>query len=321
MNITDYNKVVETLRESEEKYRILAEHSMDGIFLAIGYKLVYANHAFLHIVGYPSMTEMSNINLMDLISPAHRQRLQEDIWKALEGEFTQARYDELEGVRVDGEKFFVDLSLSKVVYQGKPHALGVVKDITKRKQSEDHERKAAELNRIHAEINDVFLNQASVETAANHMLRKLGEFMDVCRAYIFHYSEDGKCVSNVYEWCAEAVSPQIDSLQQLPAETFSYWQKELVHNRIVGTVDIKTLPKNEREILKQQNIKSIIITPLFVNNGLFGFIGFDETRYHREWRPEEILALRAVAHTYASAVERKQEELALRKTKEAVRKL
>ena len=96
------------------------------------------------------------------------------------------------------EKFFVDLSLSKVVYQGKPHALGVVKDITERKQAEERERKAAELNRIHAEISDVFLNRSGVETAANHMLRKIGELMNVCRAYIFHYSEDGKYVNNIY---------------------------------------------------------------------------------------------------------------------------
>ena len=314
-DVTELKRMEETLQEDEEKYRTLAEHSMDGIFLAIGYKLVYANPAFLQIVGCPSMAEMSKFNLMEFISSEYKQQVQEDIWEALEGRATQARY-ELKVKRMDGRELFTDLCLSKVFYQGKPHALGIIKDITERKEAEKRNWRIAELNKIHAEISDIFLRGLDMESTANRMLEGFGVFLDVCRAYIFHYSEDRKYVSNVYEWCAKDISPEIDRLQQTPAEAFSRWSKQLANNHIIDIADIKTLSKNKREILESQGIKSILLIPLFVNNQLYGFIGFDETRRNREWHPEEILALRAIANTYASAVERRQKETALRESEE-----
>ena len=143
MDITERKCAEKALQESEQKYRILAENSMDGIFLAIGYRLVYANPAFLNIVGSLSMTEVSEINLMELISPEYRQQVQEDIWKALKGELTQRRY-EVKATRIDGKGILLDLSLSKVLYQGKPHALGIVKDITERKRAEESSKESEE---------------------------------------------------------------------------------------------------------------------------------------------------------------------------------
>lgn len=143
MDITERKCAEKALQESEQKYRILAENSMDGIFLAIGYRLVYANPAFLNIVGSLSMTEVSEINLMELVSPEYRQQMQEDIWKALKGELTQRRY-EVKATRIDGKGILLDLSLSKVLYQGKPHALGIVKDITERKRAEESLKESEE---------------------------------------------------------------------------------------------------------------------------------------------------------------------------------
>jgi PAS domain S-box-containing protein len=143
MDITERKCAEKALQESEQKYRILAENSMDGIFLAIGYRLVYANPAFLNIVGSLSMTAVSEINLMELISPEYRQQVQEDIWKALKGELTQRRY-EVKATRIDGKGILLELSLSKVLYQGKPHALGIVKDITERKRAEESLKESEE---------------------------------------------------------------------------------------------------------------------------------------------------------------------------------
>jgi len=143
MDITERKCAEKALQESEQKYRILAENSMDGIFLAIGYRLVYANPTFLNIVGSLSMTEVSEINLMELISPEYRQQVQEDIWKALKGELTQRRY-EVKATRIDGKGILLDLSLSKALYQGKPHALGIVKDITERKRAEESLKESEE---------------------------------------------------------------------------------------------------------------------------------------------------------------------------------
>ncbi len=209
-----------------------------------------------------------------------------------------------------GEKRHYDLRISPLYGRLGSFTGQVVTlhDVSWHKKAEERERRIAELDRVHAEVSDSFLKEASINSAANYMLKRVGELLDVCRTYIFHYSEDGKYMDNVYEWRADGISPQIDNLQQIPSETFPYWNKEVVNNRIINAVDIKTLPKEERAILEPQGIKSILIIPLFMNNKLFGFVGFDEIRYPREWYPDEVLSLRTIADTYTNAVERKKVE-------------
>ncbi|MCD6447528.1 MAG: PAS domain S-box protein [Thermoplasmata archaeon] len=135
--------VTEKKRE-EEKYRLLVENSTDGIFLAIGFKPVYANPAFLKIIGAKSFEEIKNKNLLKFLHPEDRKEIKEDIKRAASGKISIKNY-ELRFRRLDGKEVVVELSLSKVVYDGKPHALGVVKDITERKKLEEALKEEREL--------------------------------------------------------------------------------------------------------------------------------------------------------------------------------
>lgn len=58
-------------KQDEEKYRLLAEHSQDGMFLATGYKLVYANNALLRILGAHSFEELKE----KICSPCWRRKM------------------------------------------------------------------------------------------------------------------------------------------------------------------------------------------------------------------------------------------------------
>ncbi len=135
--------VTERKRE-EEKYRLLVENSTDGIFLAIGFKPVYANPAFLKIVGAKSFEEIKNKNLLKFLYPEDRKEIKEDIKRATSGKISTKNY-ELRLRRLDGKEIVVELSLSKVAYGGKPHALGIVKDITERKKLEEALKEEREL--------------------------------------------------------------------------------------------------------------------------------------------------------------------------------
>jgi len=123
----------ESLSGGEEKYRLIAEHSIDGIFLASRYKLVYANPAFLKIFGAKSLDEFRELNLLTLLEKEDAEKLKKDIKKAIKGELSEAEYD-VKAKRIDGEEIFIKLSLAKVDYRGKPHALGVVSDISNLKK-------------------------------------------------------------------------------------------------------------------------------------------------------------------------------------------
>jgi len=71
------------MQRDEEIYRIISEHSNDGIFLATSYKLVYANPAFLKIFGAKSADELKNKNLLTLLEKEDAEKIRRDIKEAL----------------------------------------------------------------------------------------------------------------------------------------------------------------------------------------------------------------------------------------------
>ncbi len=132
-DITELKQLMKALEESEEKYRILAEHSTDGIFLAIGYKPVYANPALLKILGVKSFDELKKKNLLEFLHPEDAKEIMRDVSRSLKGEIAVKKY-EVRAKRMDGKEIFIDLSMSKVMFEGQPHALGIVRDVTERKK-------------------------------------------------------------------------------------------------------------------------------------------------------------------------------------------
>jgi len=123
------------MQRDEEIYRIISEHSNDGIFLATSYKLVYANPAFLKIFGAKSADELKNKNLLTLLEKEDAEKIRRDIKEALKNNLLKKEYV-VKAKRTDGKEIFINLSMAKVVYKGKAHALGVVRDITKLKETE-----------------------------------------------------------------------------------------------------------------------------------------------------------------------------------------
>lgn len=128
-------------------------------------------------------------------------------------------------------------------------------------------------------------------------------------------------MSQRYEWCSERAIPQIDNkeLINLPyGPEFTRWFEELSHaGNIVGL--IKDFPENERPILESQNIKSILVVPIFVSGRFWGFIGFDDCHSERIWTESEISVLNAIASSIGGVFQRKVIEDALRKSEQKYR--
>ncbi|MCG8582391.1 MAG: PAS domain S-box protein, partial [Bacteroidales bacterium] len=141
-------------------------------------------------------------------------------------------------------------------------------------------------------------------------LEVLGQFADVSRIYIFENHEDSINFSNTYEWCNEGVNSEKENLQNLSYDQFTEWRRMLVEENIIKATNIKDLPDEVYETLNDQGIQSILVYPLWVKEEYYGFIGFDECSFNREWLPHEIdllqMAARLIANAYdheAGAVE------------------
>lgn len=194
-----------------------------------------------------------------------------------------------------------------------------------RKRTENEKNRLNELLSSVSKAQSHLLTKKDLYFSVQLALTEIGKAVEVDRVYIFenHYDpeSDKVLMSQRYEWCSERAIPQIDNpeLVNLPYEPlFQRWYDELSHGgNIFGL--IKEFPENEKPILENQNIKSILVVPIFVSGRFWGFIGFDDCHSERIWTESEISVLNAIASSIGGVFQRKSIEDALRKSEEKYR--
>jgi PAS domain S-box-containing protein len=130
------------LRESEEKFRELAELLPETIFLANEEgMLTFVNQAGLHAFGYRKEDMVSGFNILEALSPEDRARGLENIGLLFSD--NKAPGTEYMAQRKDGSTFPVVIYANPVIRGGRPAGLrGIVVDITHRKQAQEQIERA-----------------------------------------------------------------------------------------------------------------------------------------------------------------------------------
>jgi len=137
----------EVLRESEAKFRSLAESTAATIFIQRGDRLLYVNPSAEALTGYTT-AELLQVRFWDLIDPRFREQAVTRGALRLRGEHAPPR-SIVKIVRRDGETRWVDFTVARIEYAGQPAVLGTVIDITERKAAEREARqRQAELAHV-----------------------------------------------------------------------------------------------------------------------------------------------------------------------------
>lgn len=182
------------------------------------------------------------------------------------------------------------------------------------KNSKDDEKLNLFLAKITKILKELLIT-IDLSKTINLALSDIGTLLKVDRVYIFENSiKDGDILmSQRYEWTngkvtSELNNPKLQNLSYKEAITELY--NRLSKNEVFEAI-VKNLPKDERVILEEQGIKSILIIPIFVNQNWFGFIGFDDCFKERSFSNEEKYILSTLAIAIAGAIEKenKNEEL------------
>jgi diguanylate cyclase (GGDEF)-like protein/PAS domain S-box-containing protein len=139
-DITDRKQMEEALRESEERFRLLVEHSKDAFFLhGLDGKIIDVNQHAGDSLGY-TREELLDLSVQDIdqrfITDKHKEK-----WKKM----VPGEPLTVEGVhrRKDGTTFPVEVRLGVLESGGRRLILGLVRDITERVRAEETIRKLA----------------------------------------------------------------------------------------------------------------------------------------------------------------------------------
>ncbi|MBI5909388.1 MAG: PAS domain S-box protein, partial [Betaproteobacteria bacterium] len=134
-DITVRKQAEAALRESEERYRALAEWSPEAIAVHRGGKWIYANLAALKMIGATSAQELIGKPILDLVHPDFHQIVLARL-KNLADHGVGAPMIEMRLLKLDGTAIDVEAQATSIVYDGAPAVHAAIRDITVRKQAE-----------------------------------------------------------------------------------------------------------------------------------------------------------------------------------------
>ncbi|MBI5561447.1 MAG: PAS domain S-box protein [Deltaproteobacteria bacterium] len=137
-DVTERKEVLNALRESEARYRLVHNAAFDAIIISDADDIVIeCNPSAEALFGYASGA-LVGAPLVNLMPEKHRARHAAALRHFLETRVStvQGKVLELEGLRANGEVFPVELILSNFTLGNRIYFTGTIRDVTERKRAE-----------------------------------------------------------------------------------------------------------------------------------------------------------------------------------------
>lgn len=246
------------------------------------------------------------------IDPQHRQAFTEAM--AVAGSVIGF---ESEVYRKDGRIIWISES-ARAIYDDQGQIVsyeGTVEDITERKRGEAELLRRDQLLQGVAQASHQRLAATHLDAVIPDVLAILGEAANTDRSYLYEHHPQSKtgamAMSMRYEWTRPGIAPTI---------TQSHWQDQsyealgsrrwyetfLDHQPVLGLV--RHFPPHEQELLGRDDILSISMVPIFIDQDLWGYIGVDACREEWEWSTSDESILVTVAASLGGLLKRQQTE-------------
>lgn len=166
------------------------------------------------------------------------------------------------------------------------------------------------LLQLNFEIITIFLEYKDWHKGIERVFDLVGNQVEVDRIYYWDIHVDpitgDELTSQRFEWVKNGIEPMIENpeLQNLPIEIAADFLAPLIVKKPFERI-IRELPDgNLKEILQSQDILSILVLPIFIEDKLYGFIGFDDCTRERIWNTTELDFLRSITSNLSSAIQR-----------------
>jgi PAS domain S-box-containing protein len=321
-DITASKEAEIALRESDEKFRQLAENINDVFWIrsADMRELHYISPAFERIWGRSVESLKAHPQgWADAILPQDRER----VLAAFATLMTTAPSISIEYriARPDGEARWVHMRGFQVrdAHDILIRLTGTVTDITERKQTEQVLRESEEHFRFLNELAHATRPLADPELIMAVMARKLGEQLRASRCAYADVEPDGERFTILHDYtdgCASTVGDYHLSLFGDKAVSRLHGGQTL----IIRNVDTELLPGEGADMFNAIGIKAIITCPLIKEGVLRAMMAVHQTT-PRDWTPGEVAIVQEVVERCWAAIERRAAQEALRSSEKRSRSI
>jgi len=313
--------LVSDLRTSERTFRRIGEQSLDAIIMIdANSNVTYWNPAAIQMFGYTAAEIIGRSVHKLLAAERYRERAVAgfDRFQATgEGEFLGKVY-EVAALRKDGTEFPIELALSAMPSGNVRNALGIARDITERKLA------AGQLNRRDLILESItrialeLMSTTAIDTAMPRLLGMIGEAVGADRVIVLENNTkpDGTLLVRMHSaW----ISPEYTAPFQ-PFDLAKNPEVAAVMGDLFRTVHrgaafmglARTIPGAAGVFLRSLNVRSILLAPIPSEEGIWGYLGFEDFHTEREWESAAGEGVRVLGEIIGAALGRVRyiEELA-----------
>lgn len=256
------------LRESEERFRLLSEFSLTGIYLIQDGKFRYVNPALAKIFKYQVDELIDRLGPLDLTHPDDRPIVKEYIRRRVDGEVQSIRY-RFRGLCKDGTIRVIEAHGTRVEYQGRPAIIGTLMDVTEQIYHERELEAEAILARAIGEEKEIQPLLERLLVAARHAIPTAE------KGSILLLESDGRLHIRALHGYTD---PRLYDFSF--AQEQGYSARALRERRPLLIADVRADPqiRYDGEIEEARAIQSAIVTPLLVRGEPIGVIALDSTQ-------------------------------------------
>ncbi|PYQ17796.1 MAG: hypothetical protein DMF79_16630, partial [Acidobacteria bacterium] len=203
-----------------------------------------------------------------------------------------------------------------------------LRDITERKRAEADRERGERILEAVAFCAARLLQPGTWRSQADEIVAQLGRAAGAARAWVAEKEQEpdgsGRFVFRSV-WGMPGWEVSIDDLRfrggvSLADFGLQRFEEDMQAGRSVASL-VRDLSDVEQSFPARMGSKSFAAVPIFTGGKWWGFLGFGETRYEREWSAPEIEALKAAAAVVGAAIERERAHEALRESEERFKRL
>ena len=324
LDITERKAAEEELRESEDRFRSMADHAPALIWTAEPSGAVtFFSSSWLEFTGRTLEEEIGD----GWVTCVHQDDLEAAFDRYMEAIRSQREYQvEYRLRRHDGVyRWILD--------RGGPHYssdgtlvgyIGIGVDVTEQKEAQATlVRREAVLEAV-AAISGELVVEASWEDA--DLVARLRAAVQTSRAYLVQDlpSEEARVGVLISESTDGTVGSMVEGglgeRFQYDDDGFGAFRGALERGEIVRRVAAE-FPESERREWEREGVLSTLVVPVRVGGTHWGHIGFQDCAQEREWTDAEVDALRAAAGILGAAIHRQATARELRQTGERLEAL
>ena len=183
----------------------------------------------------------------------------------------------------------------RITKEGHVRVMGMLQCISRQRMNMQ-EQTVDRLNSLLSRLNGIskslldFLHSDDITLVINKILKEVLRQFQADRTYIFELDRKLHTEVCTYEIAVEGIKERKVLLSESSIDYASWWTGQILAGNPIILLTLNLLPDSagaDKRRLEEYGVKSTMVVPLNSKDGVWGYIGVDMVREHRNWCNED----------------------------------